>query len=102
VNASLDITQIIATMEERLPGVKWTQLDVAHPGADDDGIWFFWRPDQPGEVQLESTTGMLPFVAETDKHDNCMSCSTVEDAVDVVCKWLELPGGRSESPWHPQ
>jgi hypothetical protein len=31
-----------------------------------------------------------------------MSCSTVEDAVDVVCKWLELPGGRSESPWYPR
>jgi hypothetical protein len=56
-----DIDRVVEPVERLVPAVTWTQLQVRHPGADDDGIWFFWISGKPGEVQLESSTGMLPF-----------------------------------------
>ncbi|HYX71363.1 MAG TPA: hypothetical protein VE732_01215 [Nitrososphaera sp.] len=96
----LDIFLIIRLVQEHMPTVRWTQLRVSHPGADDDGIWFFWIPGYPGDVQLESWNGMLPFLAETDKHDERVMCNSAEDAARVVCDWLLLPGGRAESFWY--
>ena len=52
--------------------MKWTRLSVTHPGVDDDGIWFFWLEDQPGEVQIESRLRVRPFVVETDKHNEAL------------------------------
>ena len=90
-----DILRLIEAVERLIPGVRWTQLQVSHPGADDDGIWFFWIADRPGEVQLESSNGMLPFLAETDKHDERVTCSGIEEAARLVSDWLGL---RAEVP----
>jgi hypothetical protein len=94
------IMHVINLIEERMPGVRWTQLRVSQPGVDDDGIWFFWMPGQRGEVQLETSTGMLPFLAETDKYNERMTCNSVEDAASIVCDWLRLPGGGLGSGWY--
>ena len=93
------IDHVIKLVEEREPTIRWTHLSVSHPGVDDDGIWFFWLPTVAGEVQLESSTGKLPFLAETDKHDERVLCNSVEDAARTVCEWLKLPGGRLTSAW---
>lgn len=97
---SRDIGRVIEAIERLVPDVRWTQLQVRHPDADDDGIWFFWIPEKPGEVQLESSTGMLPFLAETDKHDDRVTCSSIHEAAQVVSDWLSLPGGAPTSFWH--
>jgi hypothetical protein len=82
-----------------LPLVRWEQLGVTLPG-DDDGLWFFWIPDVPGEVQIESSDGVCPFLVETDKHDDCVTTHTPHETADKIVEWLGLPGGRAESPWH--
>ena len=33
------------------PTVRVRQLEVSHPRADDDGLWFFQSPDSEAEVQ---------------------------------------------------
>jgi hypothetical protein len=55
-----DIDQIIAVLRRIDPGIAARQLEVSHPGNDDDGIWFFTHPGRAEEVQLESSTGALP------------------------------------------
>ncbi|MBI3807575.1 MAG: hypothetical protein HY281_08710 [Nitrospirae bacterium] len=47
-----DIDQIIERLTTELPGVQVTQLQVTHPGADDDGLWFIGVPSRAGEVQM--------------------------------------------------
>ena len=99
-NKDRDIFHVIESVEALIPGVKWTQLKVNNPDADDDGIWFFWLQDKPGDVQLASSTGMLPFLAETDKHDKPVTCITIEGAADIVSDWLRLPGGNTSGFWY--
>ena len=94
------LEEVIRRVQQRLPSVKWQQLPVSLP-ADDDGLWFFWLPDLPGEVQIESSDGVCPFLVETDKHDECITVNSPEETAGTIIRWLQLPGGRAESPWHP-
>jgi hypothetical protein len=34
-----DIDEVIEGLKRKIPGVHITRLHVAHPGADDDGLW---------------------------------------------------------------
>jgi hypothetical protein len=45
-----DIDHIIERLKAELPGVQITQLQVAHPGADDDGLWFIRMPGRPNHA----------------------------------------------------
>ena len=54
-------------MVDKYPLVNVQQLQVLHPGADDDEIWFFRCPGSELEVQIESSTGMCPFLIETNE-----------------------------------
>jgi hypothetical protein len=67
--AMRDIDQVIQSMTKICPTVRVSKLGVSHPGADDDGIWFFKQSGSDFEVQLESPTGMCPFLVETDEND---------------------------------
>jgi hypothetical protein len=96
-----DLDSVIRRVQEQVPLVKWTQAPVEFP-ADDDGVWFFWIPGLPGEVQIESSFGVCPFIVETDKLDDCVTANTPEDTAYTIVAWLHLPGGRPESPWHPR
>jgi hypothetical protein len=98
-SATPDLEEIVRRVQERLPDVRWEQLVVTHLSGD-DGLWFFWRPELPGEVQIESSLGACPFIVETDKHDESITAESPEETSDTIIKWLELPGGRPESPWH--
>jgi hypothetical protein len=82
-----ELEQIIKGVAARLPKVQYRQLPVTHPG-DDDGLWFFRLPGGEEEVQIESSTGVCPFVIEGDGHHQRRVGATVEDVVSVVVEWL--------------
>ena len=46
------------------PDAAIEQLKVKFPGADDDGLWFFRIPSEREDIQVESSTGVAPFVVE--------------------------------------
>jgi hypothetical protein len=97
-----DVRQVIALVRQAYSNMKWTRLSVTHPGADDDGIWFFWMPDRLGEVQIESSFGVSPFIVETDKHNECFTGASVQEVAEKVVEWLALPGGLAQARWHPR
>lgn len=57
------IAEVIEALRESFPSLSVQQHRAVHP-ADDVGIWFFRLPDCDGEVQVESSTGNLPFLIE--------------------------------------
>ena len=79
-----DIDQIIERLRIEIPGVQLAQLQVRHPGADDDGLWFITVPGKAGEVQLESSDGVCPFLIESDFGDERYHGHSVEGAVLTV------------------
>jgi hypothetical protein len=85
-----DIEQIINTLAEQFPAIQSEQLKVKHPGADDDGLWFFMHPDSPHEVQLESSSGMCPFLFESTEHGQAYEAATIQAAVSFVAAGLGL------------
>jgi hypothetical protein len=85
-----DIDQITRLILNACPTVRVRQLSVSHPGADDDGIWFFNRPDSEFEVQAESPNGMCPFLIETDKSDTRVTANCIEEAVAIIANLLRM------------
>jgi len=79
-----DIDQIIARLRLTVPGVEVAQLQVAHPGADDDGLWFFRVPGRAGEVQIESAKGSCPFLIECDFSTAREHGDTVDEVVATI------------------
>ena len=80
---TLDVTEREGSIE---------QLQVRHPGADDEGLWFFTHPDGRGEVQVESSTGAAPFLVEDDEGP-AATAHTPADAVALVAARLGLRAG---------
>lgn len=86
-----DIDRIIELVRQRLPDVTVQQLQVRHPGVDDDGIWWFCLPAVTKDIQIESTHGTCPFLVE---HDDMRSSAeaerafTVKEAVEKVVHYL--------------
>jgi hypothetical protein len=64
------------------------QLRVRHPGADDDGLWFFTRPGSSNEVQIESPNGRCPFLIEHRKSDERRTGDTPEDVARTLRELL--------------
>ena len=87
-----DIDVIIQDLLATYPALQATQLKVVHPGADDDGLWFFRIPGNAIEVQLESTSGMCPFLFESSGNDLRNNANTVASAVALVAAGLALLG----------
>jgi hypothetical protein len=86
-----DIERITELLRQRLRAVVIRQLKVSHPGADDDGLWFLRQPETRFEVQIESSTGMCPFLIETDETDERFTADSVEGAVRILAVLLHLP-----------
>ncbi|MDF2771341.1 MAG: hypothetical protein K0S86_835 [Geminicoccaceae bacterium] len=84
-----DIDTVIAELQRAHPSIACEQLRVTHP-TDDDGLWFFTHPDRPGEVQLESTTGQVPFLVEGTESPARDTAHSVEQAVALVATRLGL------------
>ena len=87
-----DIDAIIARLHLTHPDVSAAQLTVLHPGADDDGLWFFRHPATGIEVQLESSTGTCPFLFESSGSPGRLIASDVEQAVAFVVAGLCVSG----------
>jgi hypothetical protein len=85
-----DIDTIIQLLAQTYPDITHEQLKVLHPGADDDGIWFFRQPNSPIEVKLESHNGNCPFVFETDANNARVTANTVAATVAIVADGLGL------------
>ncbi len=83
-----DIDAIIARLHLTHPDVSAAQLTVSHPGADDDGLWFFRHPVTDIEVQLESSTGTCPFLFERSGSPDRLIVGNVEQAVAFVVAGL--------------
>lgn len=81
-----DIDRIIQDLARACPQWRVEQLQVRHPGADDDGLWFFSHPSCPDELQLESPSGQCPFVLESGRER--ARADTVEDAVEWIMRRL--------------
>ena len=85
-----DIDLIIARLNAEIPGVDIEQLEVKHPGADDDGLWFINVPGRREEVQVESSNGSCPFVIESDFNAERLHAHTVEETVSTVKRLYSL------------
>src|SRR4051812_12917084 len=60
-----DLSQIIDRVTAAFPDVEWQQLQAKWP-ADDDGVWVVNRPGgRFGDIQIESSSGLCPFVVES-------------------------------------
>ncbi len=87
-----DIDVIIARLRLAHPAISAALLTVLHPGADDDGLWFFRHPATDVEVQLESSTGTCPFLFESSGSADRLTAGSVEQAVAFVVAGLGISG----------
>jgi len=85
-----DVDRIIQSIMNICPSVKVEQLKVSHPGADDDGIWFFKQPGSDFEVQIESPMGMCPFLVETSESEIRFTTTSVVDTIGTLAELLHL------------
>jgi hypothetical protein len=60
-----DIDQITESLRTEVPGTEVAQLQVTHPGTDDNGVWFITIPGRDGEVQIESSNGGPILIGDT-------------------------------------
>ena len=79
-----DIDRIIERLKAVIPDVHIAQLQVSHPGADDDGLWFIEVPGRTDKVQVESSNGECPFLIESDLSARKSHGHTVEEVVSTV------------------
>lgn len=79
-----DIDRIIERLQTEMPGVKVDQLQVSHPGADDDGLWFITVSGRPGEVQIESSDGSCPFLVESDFDEQRLLGRDVDEVIELI------------------
>jgi len=87
-----DIDQIIELLRKEISGVQITQLQVAHPGVDDDGLWFISVPGRTGEVQIESSLGTCPFFIESDFSHDTHHGRSIHEVVGTVMRLFAEPG----------
>ena len=96
-----DIDAIISQLRLAHPDISAEQVTTLHPGADDDGLWFFHHPAHKVELQLESSTGMCPFLVESSASADRLVASTVKQAVELVVEAHGLTGQRPNNSFKP-
>lgn len=85
-----DIDRIITAARKRLPDLLVEQHQQSWPG-DDDGLWFFSLPGIAKDIQLESPSGMCPFIVEHGDMKSSTEAQTarsVEEAIEKVVAYL--------------
>lgn len=83
-----DIDRIIDLLGKHIPGVEIKQLEVAHPGVDDDGLWYIKIPGRAETIQIESSSGSFPFTIESDFNDEKYFGRSVLEVVGTITKLL--------------
>lgn len=61
---------------------------TSHVPTDDDGLWFCDLPGAPSHVQIESSSGMCPFLVEHDFSTERIHGATVEEVSSKVVEAL--------------
>lgn len=84
-----DIEQLTEALRRAYPEITVEPLRLAHPGADDDGLWYVNHPRALTKVQVESSTGDMPFLIESDLAPPILA-RAVDDAVRIVTQRLGL------------
>ncbi|MCD6049074.1 MAG: hypothetical protein K0Q55_477 [Verrucomicrobia bacterium] len=79
-----DIDHIIERLTAEMPGVQVRQLQVSHPGVDDDDLWFVTMPGRSPEVELESPYGSCPFLIESDFDPERFHGDSIDEVVQIV------------------
>jgi hypothetical protein len=91
-----DIEAVIGGVRSEIPHVEVKQLQVTHPGADDDGLWYFRLPGVRRDIQLESSTYNCPFlVAHSDMTSSAeaLTAHSIPQAVSFVVSYLRSISG---------
>ncbi|MEP7076423.1 MAG: hypothetical protein ABI878_11490 [Acidobacteriota bacterium] len=85
-----DIDEIIVRVKQEIPEVRVDQLKVTHPGADDDGLWYFSLPNVDDDIQIESSYGMGPFIVETNEQSSydARTANTIDETVSMIVDYL--------------
>jgi hypothetical protein len=88
-SSARDIDQIIAAVRQQIPEAIVSQLQKTHP-ADDNGIWYFGLPGASNALQIENSSGMCPFLVETDQQSShqARTAQTVAQTVQMILAYL--------------
>ena len=92
-----DIDIVVQEVLRVLPETIIEQLKVAHPGVDDDGLWFFRLIGSSDSIQLESSSGSAPFLIEyCEKSNNSVRIEgvSVDGATLKVLEYLHVRNSR--------
>ena len=84
-----DIDKIITLLKQKIDDLFIEQLKVRFL-LDDNGIWFITKRGHIGEIQLESSYGVCPFLIESDFNDERYDANSVDEAVKIVEKLSQL------------
>ena len=76
-------------MRQQIPEIIVGQLQKTH-SADDDGIWYFALPEVGNNVQIENSSGMCPFLVETDEQSShqARTAQTITETVQMIVAYL--------------
>ena len=83
------IDRVIDAIRSTLPGARIEQLKVKFP-SDDDGLWYVNHPNSDVEVNIESSTGELPFLIENSGNGARVTANSLDDTVAAVATALGL------------
>ena len=89
---SRDIDLIISGIKEQFPQVSVSQIEVKYPGVDDDGVWIFTWPQRGGDIQVESSSGMCPFLIEHNKMKSTSEAwrgDSVDDTIEKLSRYFD-------------
>ena len=86
-----DIHKIIEAVHGDLPECSITQEAAYLPGSQDDGIWYFILPGIQDSVQIESSSGMCPFVVETCHQSSAQALrsTSIAETVTMITTYLK-------------
>jgi hypothetical protein len=85
-----DIDKLIASLQAKHPLLWVGRLRPKNSGIIGDGLWFFTHPASQSEVQVESSTGQLPFHIESDTDQKPILATTMTEAASLIESRLGL------------
>jgi hypothetical protein len=85
------VDAVFSALEARFPDIVIERLQVSHPDADDDNLWFIrTHTDAAVAVQIETHPGgEPPFLVEGDDAGQRVETSSAGEAITVATGWLE-------------
>ena len=85
-----DIDKLIATLQAKHP-LLWVGRPRSGKAGPHDSLWFFTHPASQSEVLVESSTGQLPFLIESDPNQKLLWATTMTEAASFIESCLALP-----------